>query len=103
ARDEASRDAQLHVRDLRVGQIRDRWLTPQVIDRLSAGDMQARLWLQELARQPDEYRPFVDVYYWGAFICQGNPSPLSTVRPRIAGTGVAIDWPIACGVSPDKG
>jgi hypothetical protein len=25
---------------------------------------------------------YSDPYYWGAFICQGNPSPLSPVGQR---------------------
>jgi CHAT domain-containing protein len=32
-------------------------------------------------------------FYWGAFICQGDPAPLGTVRPGIGGTGVATDRP----------
>jgi len=42
-------------------------------------------------------------YYWGAFICQGDPSPLDTVRQEKAGAGAATDWPTGCGVSPDRG
>jgi CHAT domain-containing protein/tetratricopeptide (TPR) repeat protein len=34
---------------------------------------------------------YPEPFYWGAFICQGDPSPLSMVRPGIAGTGVAAD------------
>ena len=34
---------------------------------------------------------YPDPFYWGAFICQGDPSPLGRVRPGIAGTGVATD------------
>jgi CHAT domain-containing protein len=30
-------------------------------------------------------------FYWGAFICQGDPSPHGTVRPWTAGTGIAPD------------
>ena len=36
---------------------------------------------------------YPDPFYWGAFICQGDPSPLGTVRPGIAGTGVATEEP----------
>jgi CHAT domain-containing protein len=46
---------------------------------------------------------YPEPFYWGAFICQGDPSPLGTVRPGIAGTGVATDWPTGCGISPDRG
>jgi CHAT domain-containing protein len=42
-------------------------------------------------------------YYWGAFICQGDPSPLGPVRPGTAGIGVAMDRPAGCGTSPDVG
>jgi CHAT domain-containing protein len=28
-------------------------------------------------------------YYWGAFICQGDPSPLGMAGPEIADTRVA--------------
>ena len=46
---------------------------------------------------------YPDPFYWGAFICQGDPSPLGAVRPGIAGTGVATDRPTECGVSPERG
>lgn len=46
---------------------------------------------------------YPDPYYWGAFICQGDPSPLATVRPAIAATGVAVDWPTGCGLAADWG
>jgi CHAT domain-containing protein/tetratricopeptide (TPR) repeat protein len=39
----------------------------------------------QLAMKAKHPEPF----YWGAFICQGDPSPLGTVRPGIADTGVA--------------
>jgi CHAT domain-containing protein/tetratricopeptide (TPR) repeat protein len=32
---------------------------------------------------------YPDPFYWGAFICQGDPSPLGPVQPETAGTGVA--------------
>jgi hypothetical protein len=46
---------------------------------------------------------YPDPFYWGAFICQGDPSPLGTVRPGIGGTGVATDRPTGSGVSTDRG
>jgi hypothetical protein len=46
---------------------------------------------------------YPDPFYWGAFICQGDPSPLGTVRPGSAGTGVATDRPTERGVSRDRG
>jgi hypothetical protein len=46
---------------------------------------------------------YPDSFYWGAFICQGDPSPLSMVRPGIAGTGVATDPPTGSGIAPNRG
>jgi hypothetical protein len=34
-----------------------------------------------------------DPYYWGAFICQGDPSPLSTLRPGAVARGLVTDEP----------
>jgi tetratricopeptide (TPR) repeat protein len=44
-----------------------------------------------------------DPFYWGAFICQGDPSPLGPVQPGTAGAGVATDQPTGYGASPEKG
>jgi hypothetical protein len=46
---------------------------------------------------------YPEPFYWGAFICQGDPSPLGTVRPGSAGTGVSTDRPTGSGGSPDRG
>jgi hypothetical protein len=46
---------------------------------------------------------YPDPFFWGTFICQGDPSPLGTVRPGIADTGVATDLPPRSGISPDRG
>jgi CHAT domain-containing protein len=46
---------------------------------------------------------YPEPFYWGAFICQGDASPLGTVRTEIAGCGVATDRPPGSGVSSDKG
>jgi CHAT domain-containing protein/tetratricopeptide (TPR) repeat protein len=75
-RDEALRRAQVHVRDLKVGAIRDRWLMPAMIESLSAGNKKDREYLESITRQPDDYRPFEHPYYWAAFICQGDPALL---------------------------
>jgi CHAT domain-containing protein len=45
---------------------------------------------------------YPESFYWGAFICQGDPSPLGMVRPGSAGTGVATDLPTGAGISPDR-
>jgi CHAT domain-containing protein len=63
ARDRSLREAQKFLRGCTVGQLRqDGWL----------GSESA----QHLAGRSDSDRPFEDPCYWGAFICQGDPSPL---------------------------
>jgi tetratricopeptide (TPR) repeat protein len=53
--------------------------------RLLAGQGRAEALRQaQLAMKAKYPEPF----YWGAFICQGDPSPLRTARPGIVGTGV---------------
>ena len=53
--------------------------------RLLAGEGRAEALRQaQLAMKAKYPEPF----YWGAFICQGDPSPLRTARPGIVGTGV---------------
>src|SRR5262249_23629800 len=61
-RDLALREAQRATRDVTVGQLRAEWLTGEAIDRLAAGDAEARRSLRELARQPDGHRPFEHPY-----------------------------------------
>ncbi len=76
SRSESLREAQFHTRDVTVGQIRDRWLNAEMIERLSAGDEETHEYLERLARRPDDYHPFTHPLYWGAFVCQGDPGPL---------------------------
>jgi CHAT domain-containing protein len=76
-RADALHDAKHHVRTLTVGAIRETWLSPAMIARLAAGNAEAERDLRELSRVPDSHRPFVDPFYWGAFICQGDPGPLT--------------------------
>jgi CHAT domain-containing protein len=63
------RDAQLT--------IRDRWLTSEAITLLSAGNEVEERRLYQLAGQPDNHRPFAHPRHWAAFICQGDPSPMT--------------------------
>ncbi len=70
-RSEGLREAQLFLRDLTVGEIRQTWLAPTVISRLSAGNAQMERELFEWAARPDESRLFSAPVNWGAFICQG--------------------------------
>jgi CHAT domain-containing protein len=83
-RAESLHQAQLYTRGVTVGEIRSRWLSPEMIDRLAAADAGARKHLQQLAGQPDDHRPFEHPFYWGAFICQGDPAPLSAVPNPMA-------------------
>jgi tetratricopeptide (TPR) repeat protein len=83
-RAESLHAAQLYTRGVTVGELRSRWLSPELIDRLAAADAGGRKHLQMLAGQPDEHRPFEHPFYWGAFICQGDPAPLSVVPNPVA-------------------
>ena len=76
-RDQSLRDAQLTIRDLTVGEIRERWLTAEAIAVLSGGSKEEAERLDQIARQADEHRPFVHPKHWAAFICQGDPSPMT--------------------------
>ncbi len=76
ARDESLRQAQLEVRDLSVGEIREKWLAAEQIDRLAGEGTEAARDLHRLARQAGDHQPFTESRYWGAFICQGEFGPL---------------------------
>jgi CHAT domain-containing protein/tetratricopeptide (TPR) repeat protein len=65
-----------------------RELMEDFYDRLLAGEGRAEALRQAQLAMKAKYP---DPFYWGAFICQGDPSPLGMVRPGIAGTGVATD------------
>jgi tetratricopeptide (TPR) repeat protein len=75
SRNESLRDAQSYTRDLTIKQLRDPWLSPEMIERLSSGNENYRRELKKWAEQSDTDRPFTAPYYWGAFICQGDPDP----------------------------
>jgi CHAT domain-containing protein len=75
-RDLALSQAQRATRDATVGQLKQEWLTPAMIEQLAGGDTNARRHLEQLTQKPNDYRPFESLLYWGAFICQGDPSPL---------------------------
>jgi tetratricopeptide (TPR) repeat protein len=75
-RDLALSEAQRATRGATVAQLRGEWLTPAAIEQFAAGDATSRRHLEQLARQPDDHRPFASPFYWGAFICQGDPAPL---------------------------
>jgi CHAT domain-containing protein len=76
SRDRALREAQRATRNATIGQIRAEWLSPDIIERLAAGDDAARRRLRYLAGKPDSHRPFEHPFFWAAFICQGEPGPL---------------------------
>jgi hypothetical protein len=77
-----------------------RELTEDFYRRLLAGQERAEALHEEQLAMKAKYP---DPFYWGAFICQGDPSPLSMVRPGTAGTGVATDPPTGSGISPNRG
>jgi CHAT domain-containing protein len=56
--------------------MRDKWLSSAMIPQVAGGDARVERGLRALARQSNDYCPFTAPYYWGAFICQGDPAPL---------------------------
>lgn len=73
-RAESLRESQIYTRDITLGEVKKKWLTDDMIDKLSAGNEESKLDLIELSEQPDDHTPFKDPIYSGTFICQGNPS-----------------------------
>ncbi|TAN84337.1 MAG: CHAT domain-containing protein, partial [Phormidium sp. SL48-SHIP] len=65
-------EAQAYLRGLRVGQIRQTWLTDKVIARVGVISYKSGQWLKELSGQPDDWRPFVSPKFWAAFVCIGD-------------------------------
>ena len=75
-RDLALSEAKRSTRDATVGQLKQEWLTLTTIERLAAGDAEVCQSLKDLSAKSDSHRPFEHPFYWGAFICQGDPGPL---------------------------
>jgi hypothetical protein len=98
-RAEALREARFHVRNITVGQLRAAWLSPQTIRRLSAGDPEVEDELRALAQRPDGDRPFAEPFYWGAFICQGDPGPLGVRQVETPATVPPTAEPAQAGQS----
>jgi CHAT domain-containing protein len=80
-RDESLREAQEYVRTIMIGDMRPQRLTTAARERLAKGNDEMGRELERLAQQPDDHRPFSHTYFWGAFICQGDPSPLPPIAP----------------------
>jgi CHAT domain-containing protein len=71
-RDQALRKAQHDLRTATVATLRrDGWLAPARLERLLT-DTPAI----QSASHADDSRPFQDPKFWGAFICQGDISPI---------------------------
>jgi CHAT domain-containing protein len=68
--------------------------------RLLSGEGRAEALRQAQLAMKERYP---EPFYWGAFICQGDPSPLGTMQSGIARTGIATDRPAGCGISLDRG
>jgi CHAT domain-containing protein len=77
---EALRQAQRDLREMPVSAIRDVWLTNEMIDRL-ARSRRSNLTCSRCAQARAIIGRSNIPFYWGAFICQGGPAPLtSSVR-----------------------
>ena len=77
-RDESLREAQLYLREITIKEIREKWLTKEMISTLSSGNEKITGELEDFLKLPDNTTPFTDPLYWGAFICQGDISPIKT-------------------------
>jgi len=75
-RDEALRQAQHYLRQLSVGQLRDRWFNTESVRRLADDHAKARAAIEGYLAHADPYQPFDHPYYWAAFILLGNTTPL---------------------------
>ena len=82
-RDEALRQAQHYLRQLSVGQLRDRWFNTESVKRLAYNPANARAAIEGYLAHADPYHPFDHPYYWAAFILLGNTTRLFTIAsPR---------------------
>lgn len=76
-RSEALKKAQEYIRDLTVRQMRKNWLREETIIWATLRSKQLGKHLKALSKKSDSLRPYKELKYWGAFICQGNPEPLT--------------------------
>lgn len=76
-RNSALKEAKKYIRNLRVSDLRDSWLSEEFISNLPS-DLQE--YLNDLSTFPNDYKPFEHPYFWGAFICQGDPKPLQRIE-----------------------
>lgn len=65
---DALREAQRYLRNLKVGGMRSKWLSDEMINKVP---QDYRELLEDLQVQGNDFKPFEDPYYWGGFICQG--------------------------------
>lgn len=75
-RNKALKKAQICLRNVTIGELRENWLSEDFISQ-SSEDMKE--YLNDLTTLPDDDKPFDHPYYWGAFICQGDPKPLDII------------------------
>lgn len=75
-RAKALEQAQFYVRDLTIAQMRSQWLTPEAITRLTQHSPAIGNHLQELCQKPENHRPYAHRKYWGAWVCQGDTTPM---------------------------
>lgn len=66
---EALREAQRYLRRLTVGNMREKWLTKEMEEKVPEAYKEL---LEDLRIQSNDFKPFEDPYYWGGFICQGT-------------------------------
>lgn len=78
------KQAKLDVCNLTIADMKQEWLTPEVINWIGCYNILERRNLRKLSRKPDNYRPYEHPKYWSAFICLGNPAPIMRQPQSIA-------------------
>lgn len=81
-RAEALVQAQYYIRDLTIAQMRPNWLTEERISHLCQSYPQLENQLRQLSQKSDTDRPYASPRCWGAFICQGNITPLPSIKKQ---------------------
>lgn len=57
--------------------MRDRWLTEGAIAQVQQDSTDSARHLHDLRPKPDDYQPYSHPFYWSAFVCAGDASPMA--------------------------
>ena len=71
-RTECLEEAQAYLRNLTLGEMREKWLTQAAIDKVSLASDKSAVFLISLSKKADNFQPFGSPFYWAAFVCIGD-------------------------------